>query len=112
MRRKKNSIPKLHVKKGDNVMVVSGNDKGKTGSILDVFPKDRRVMIEGVNVRAHHTKPTAQNPEGGINKKEVPVHISNVMLVDPKTGEPTRVGRKEEGGKLLRYAKKSGEIID
>lgn len=102
--------PKLKLKKGDKVVVVAGADKGKEGSVLQVLAEKKRVVIEGVNVRKRHTKPTNDNP-GGINEITAPIHISNVMLVDPKTGEPTRVGRKEVDGKLVRYSKKSGEII-
>jgi len=113
MRRKHNSIPKLHLKKGDKVIVLSGNDKGKTGDVLEVLPKERRVIVDGVNVRKKHQKPSAQDPEGGIKSIALSIDISNVAFVDPKSGEPTRVGRKQDNnGKLVRYAKKSGEVID
>lgn len=103
--------PKLKIKKGDTVQVMAGEDRGKQGRVLDVNVDTNRVFVEGVNIISRHTKPNAQNPDGGIIKKEAPVHISNLMLVDPKSGEPTRVGRKPEGDKLVRYAKKSGEVI-
>lgn len=102
--------PKMKLKKGDKVVVVAGADKGKEGSVLEVIAAKNRVVIEGVNVRKRHTKPTNDNP-GGINEITASVHVSNVMLVDPKSGEATRVGRKEVDGKLVRYSKKSGEII-
>ena len=101
----------MHVKKGDKVMVISGKDKGKTGVILTAFPKQDRVIIEGVNIIKKHMKPNQANPQGGIVSQEAAIHVSNVMLIDPKTGEPTRVGYKEEDGKKVRVAKKSGEII-
>ncbi len=101
----------MHVKKGDKVMVISGKDKGKTGVILSAFPKKDRVLVEGVNIVKKHTKPNQANPQGGIVEQEAAIHVSNVMLIDPKTGEPTRVGYKVEDGKKVRVAKKSGEII-
>ncbi|OZS78543.1 50S ribosomal protein L24 [Tetzosporium hominis] len=101
----------MHVKKGDKVMVISGKDKGKTGVILSAFPKKDRVLVEGVNIVKKHTKPNQANPQGGIVEQEAAIHVSNVMLIDPKTGEPTRVGYKGEDGKKVRVAKKSGEII-
>lgn len=107
---------KLHVKKGDDVKVIAGNDKGKEGRVLAVFPKKDRVLVEGINMRVHHDKPTQQNPQGGRIEREAPVHISNVMVIDPSSGEPTRIGRKrideDGGGRWVRYAKTSGEIID
>jgi large subunit ribosomal protein L24 len=107
---------KLHVKKSDDVKVIAGNEKGKEGRVLAVFPSDDRVLVEGVNMRVHHDKPTQDNPQGGRIEREVSIHISNVMVIDPSTGEPTRIGRKrieeENGGRWVRYAKKSGEIID
>ncbi|QQE78522.1 50S ribosomal protein L24 [Alicyclobacillus sp. SO9] len=106
-------MPKVRIKKGDKVVVVAGKDKSKKGSVLQVFPKESRVLVEGVNVVKRHTKPNAANPEGGILEKEAPIHISNVAVADPKSGEPTRVGYKVlEDGKKVRYAKKSGEVID
>lgn len=101
----------MHVKKGDKVMVISGKDKGKTGVILSAFPKKDRVLVEGVNIVKKHTKPNQANPQGGIVEQEAAIHVSNVMLIDPKSGEPTRVGYKVEDGKKVRVAKKSGEII-
>lgn len=101
----------MHVKKGDKVKVISGKDKGKTGVILASFPKKDRVLVEGVNIVKKHMKPNQANPQGGIVSQEAAIHVSNVMLIDPKTGEPTRVGYKVEDGKKVRVAKKSGEII-
>ena len=102
--------PKLHVKKGDRVMVIAGNDKGQTGEVLEVFPKKNRAIIDNLNMVKKHQKPTQDNP-GGIVDMPAPIHLSNLMLIDPKTGEPTRIGRKLVDGKLVRYAKKSGELI-
>jgi large subunit ribosomal protein L24 len=105
-------MSKLHIKKGDTVYVNSGEDKGKTGRVLQVLITKDRAIVEGINMISKHSKPNAQNPQGGIEKKEASLHISNLNLVDPKTGKPTRIGRKEDGkGKLIRYAKKSGEEI-
>ena len=102
--------PKLNIKKGDRVTVIAGASKGTTGEVLEVLPKANRVIVEQVNIVKKHQKPTNENA-GGIIEKAAPIHISNVMLVDPKSGEPTRIGRKEVDGKLVRYSKKSGEII-
>ena len=102
--------PKLHIKKGDKVRVVAGAYKGVEGEGLEVIPKKYRAIVEDVNVVKKHTKATNDNP-GGINEVPAPVHLSNLMLIDPKTGEPTRIGRKLVDGKLVRYSKKSGEII-
>ncbi|MCG7343289.1 50S ribosomal protein L24 [Sporosarcina sp. ACRSL] len=102
----------MHVKKGDKVMVITGKDKGKTGVILAAFPKKDRVLVEGVNIVKKHTKPNQANPQGGIVSQEAAIHVSNVMPIDPKTGEPTRVGYKIEDGKKIRIAKKSGEALD
>lgn len=103
---------KLHIKKGDTVKVISGNDKGKTGSVLFINKEKYRAVVEGINVVTKHIKPSASKPQGGIEKKEAPIHISNLMLVDPATGDATRIGRKkDENGKLQRYSKKTGEII-
>ncbi len=93
-------------------MVIAGKDKGKVGKVLKVLPEKDRVVVEGVRIVKKHLKPTASNPEGGVVEREAPIHISNVMLVDPKTGKPTRVGIKYENGKKLRYAKRSGAVID
>ena len=103
---------KLHIKKGDIVFVNAGEDKGKTGRVLEVLVKDNRAIVEGINMVSKHTKPNAKNPQGGIEKKEAPIHISNLNVVDPKSGKPTRIGRKlDEKGALVRYSKKSGEEI-
>ena len=102
--------PKLHVKKGDKVIVTSGDYKGTTGEVKEVIVEKNRVIIEGVNMVKKHTKPTNDNP-GGIIEMEAPIHASNVMLVDPKSGEATRIGRKVVDGKRVRYSKKSGETI-
>ena len=102
----------MHVKKGDKVQVISGKDKGKQGVILAAFPKENRVIVEGVNIVKKHSKPSQLNPQGGIITKESPIHVSNVMPLDPKTGVPTRVGYKVEDGKKIRFAKKSGELLD
>lgn len=110
MERTSNKQPKLNVRKGDTVKVVSGDSKGAQGRVLEVFVKERRVLVEGVNMVTKHTKPNAKNTQGGIVKQEAPIHISNVMVVDGK-GNATRVGRRVEDGKLVRYSKKSGEVI-
>ena len=103
---------KLHIKKGDTVVVITGNDKGHKGRVLEVIRKIDRAIVEGVNLMKKHTKPDAKNPQGGIIEQEASVHISNLMVVDPKTGEPTRVGRRlNDKGKLIRFSKKSGEEI-
>lgn len=104
---------KLHIKKGDKVFVISGEDKGRQGKVLEVLPEKSRAIVEGVNMVSKHTKPNADTPQGGIVKKEAPIHISNLLLVDPSSGEATRIGRRidEKTNKLVRYAKKSGEEI-
>ena len=102
----------MHVKKGDKVMVISGKDKGKTGVILASLPKKDRVIVEGVNIVKKHSKPSQVNPQGGIINQEAPIHVSNVMPIDPKSGEPTRVGYTLVDGKKVRVAKKSGEVLD
>lgn len=102
----------MHVKKGDKVMVISGKDKGKTGNILASFPKQSRVLVEGINIVKKHAKPSQENPQGGILSQEAPIHVSNVMPIDPKSGKPTRVGYTVENGKKVRVAKKSGEVLD
>lgn len=111
MERNSNSQPKLKIRKGDTVKVISGENKGKQGKVLEVMVAERKVIVEQVNLVSKHTKPNANNTQGGIVKKEAPINISNVMLVDPSSGKPTRVGRKKVDGKLVRYAKKSGEVI-
>ena len=103
-------MSKLHIKKGDTVYVNAGEDKGKTGRVLKVLVKDNKAIVEGVNMVSKHTKPNAKAPQGGIVKKEAPIHLSNLNVLDPKTKTPTRIGRKmNEEGKLVRYSKKSGE---
>ncbi|MDY0200452.1 MAG: 50S ribosomal protein L24 [Bacteroidales bacterium] len=103
---------KLHVKKGDMVFVNAGEYKGKQGKVLEMLVKKERAIVEGVNIISRHTKPNATYPQGGIIKKEAPIHISNLMLVDPTSGKPTRIGRRRnEKDKLVRYSKKSGEEI-
>ena len=105
-------MAKLHIKKGDTVSVLAGNDKGKTGRVLSVLVKKNRAIVEGINIVSKSTKPSAKYPQGGIVKIEAPVHISNLNLVDPKSGKPTRIGRRlNDAGKLVRYSKKSGEEI-
>jgi len=103
---------KLHIKKGDNVMVISGDSKGQQGKVLFVQRDDLRAIVEGINLISKHTKPNAENPQGGIVKKEAPINISNLMVID-STGNPTRVGREidEKNNKSVRYSKKSGEVI-
>jgi len=112
MERKKNKQQKLHLRKDDTVKVLSGNSKGKTGKVLEVIAEKQRAIVEGVNIVTKHVKPSASNPEGGIEKTEAAIHISNLMVVDPATGEATRIGRKaDENGKLQRYSKKTGEFV-
>jgi len=103
---------KLHIKKGDLVFVTAGESKGQQGKVLEVIREKNRAIVEGVNMVSKSTKPNAKHPQGGIIKKEAPIHISNLMLVDPSSGKPTRIGRRlSEKGKLVRYSKKSGEEI-
>ena len=106
-------MAKIKIKKNDTVIVTTGNSKGVKGRVIKVFPKKNRAMVEGANMISKHTKPNAANPQGGIVKKESSIHISNLMLVDPSSGEPTKVGRRrdEETGKLVRISKKTGEVI-
>jgi len=107
----------MKIRKNDTVMVISGNDSGKTGKVLKVFPKESKVIIEGINIRKRHTKPTQKNPQGGILEKEAPINASNVMILDPKSNEPTRIGAKiildDKTGKkkIVRVSKVSGEMI-
>ncbi|WP_226390902.1 50S ribosomal protein L24 [Penaeicola halotolerans] len=113
MEKKQVNTAKLKIKTGDTVKVIAGNSKGKTGKVLSVNKEKNRVIVEGQNMITKHVKPSAAKPQGGIEKKEAGIHVSNVMLVDPKTGEATRVGRKlNENGKLVRYSKKTGEVIN
>ena len=102
---------KLHIKKGDMVYVLSGDDRGATGRVLSVDRKKMRVIVEGVNIITKATKPTAKYPQGGLIKMEAPIHISNVSLIDPKSGKPTRIAIKRVDGKAIRIAKKSGQEI-
>jgi large subunit ribosomal protein L24 len=103
---------KLHIKKGDTVMVITGESKGQKGRILEIDRVKDRALVEGINMVSKHTKPNAKAPQGGIVKKEAPIHLSNLMLVDPTSGKPTRIGRKlNDNNKLVRYSKKSGEEI-
>lgn len=103
---------KFHIKHGDTVYVNTGEYKGQQGRVLEILPGQNKAIVEGINMVAKHTKPNAQYPQGGIIKKEAPVHMSNLMPVDGSTGEPTRVGRRlNDKGKLVRYSRKSGEEI-
>jgi large subunit ribosomal protein L24 len=103
---------KLHIKKGDTVIVITGESKGQKGRVLEINRDKSRALVEGVNMVSKHTKPNAKAPQGGIIKKEAAVHVSNLMLVDPTTGKPTRIGRKlNDKNKLVRFSKKSGEEI-
>ena len=117
MEKKATKKLKLHIKKGDTVMVIAGDDKStkervRTGKVLEIFPEKSRAIVEGINMITKHMKPSAGKPEGGIKKVEGTIHISNLMVVDPATGKPTRVGRKTDSkGKLQRFSKKTGEII-
>ena len=105
-------MSKLHIKKGDTVYVLSGEDKGQQGRVLSVQAAKQRAVVEGINIVSKSTKPTAKHPQGGIIKMEAPIHISNLALIDPKSGKPTCVGfRVNEKGEKVRYAKKSGEEI-
>ncbi len=107
----------MKIRKNDTVMIIAGNDAGKTGKVLKVFPKKSRIIIEGINMRKRHTKPSQKNPQGGILEKEAPIHVSNVMILDPKSNEPTRIGSKiildEKTGKKksARISRLSGEMI-
>lgn len=102
---------KTHIKKGDLVKVLAGEDRGAQGRVLEVDRERGTAIIEGLNINKKHSKPTTANPQGGIIEKEGPIHISNLMLIDPKSGEATRVGRKEVEGRLARYSKRTGEVI-
>ena len=103
---------KIHIKKGDSVMVITGESKGQKGRVLGVDRKKGRAIVEGLNMISKHTKPNSKAPQGGIVKKEAPIHLSNLMLIDPTSGKPTRIGRRlNDKNKLVRYSKKSGEEI-
>lgn len=102
----------MHVKKGDKVKVLSGKDRGKEGTVLEAYPKANRVLVEGINMIKKHAKPSQDNQQGGILNQEAPIHVSNVLPIDPKTKEPTRVGYEIRDGKKVRIAKKSGEPLD
>ena len=106
-------MAKIKIKKNDTVIVTAGNSKGVKGKVIKVYPSENRAKVEGANMISKHTKPNAANPQGGIIKQESKLHISNLMLIDPKSGEATKVGRKvdEKTGKIVRYSKKSGEVI-
>lgn len=105
-------MSKLHIKKGDTVLVNSGDCKGKQGRVLRVLVKDQKAIVEGLNIVKKATKPSAKNPQGGILEKEAPIHVSNLSLIDPKSGKATRISRKKDAdGKTVRIAKKSGEVI-
>jgi large subunit ribosomal protein L24 len=107
-----NNKVKLHIKKGDTVLVITGDDKGKKGKVLEVLKTKNRAIVENVNMITKHVKPSAKNPEGGIKKVEAGVHLSNLKLVDPASGQPTKVGRKlDKNEKLQRYSKKTGDVI-
>jgi large subunit ribosomal protein L24 len=100
------------IKKGDRVVVLSGKDKGRHGEVTKVMPKDGKVLVSGINVAARHRKPTQANPQGGIERREAPLHVSKVALEDPKTGKPTRVRFEERDGKKVRVSVRSGELIN
>jgi large subunit ribosomal protein L24 len=100
------------IKKGDRVVVLAGKDKGRQGQVIKVLPKEDRLVVSGVNMIKRHTRPSQSDPQGGVKHREAALHISNVAFVDPKSGEPTRVGFRIEDGKKVRVAKKSGEVID
>ena len=99
------------IRKGDTVVILSGKDKGKTGEVVRAIPKSSKVVVSGVNIHARHRKASQTNPQGGIDRKEAPLHVSNVAVADPKTGKPTRVRFEERDGKKVRVAAKSGELI-
>jgi len=107
----------MKIRKDDNVLVIAGNDKGNKGKVLKVYPKENRIIVEGINIRKRHTKPSQNNPNGGIMEKEAPIHASNVMVIDPKSGDAVRVGKKiiidDKSGKKksVRVSKKSGEML-
>ena len=103
----------MDIRKDDTVQVISGNDKGRRSTVLSVFKDRGRVIVEGVNMRKHHTRPTSRDPQGGIVEREAPIHVSNVMIVCPKTDQPTRISHKKlDSGKYVRVSVRSGEMID
>jgi large subunit ribosomal protein L24 len=104
-------MAKLKIKSGDNVVVIAGEHKGSEGRVLKVLRDKNKAIVEGVNTVKKHEKPSAANPQGGITEKEAPIHISNLSLIDPKSGEPTRVGYKMEDGKKVRFSKKSNQVL-
>ena len=104
-------MSKLHIKKDDTVIVLAGSAKGKSGKVLKVLVKENRALVEGLNLVSKSTKPSAKNPQGGIVKQEAPIHISNLSLIDPRSGKPTRIAIKREGKNVTRIAKKSGKEI-
>ena len=105
-------MSKLHIRKGDEVIVLAGDDKGRKGKVLKVLVAKQRALVEGVNMVSKSMKPSAKNPQGGLVKQEAPIHVSNLSLIDPKSGKATRVGmKKTDDGKKVRVAKKSGEVI-
>jgi large subunit ribosomal protein L24 len=109
---KKSKTTKLHVRKGDTVVVIAGDSKGKEGKILKVLVSEGKALVEGLNMVKRHLKPNAQKPQGSIVEKEAPIHVSNLQLKDPKSGKATRVGKKlDSNKKLVRYSKKTGEVI-
>ncbi len=102
----------MNIKKGDTVIVTTGKDKNKEGKVIKTFRNNDKVLIDGVNIVKKHLKPSQVNPDGGIIEKEAPIHVSNVMIKDPKTGKPSKIGKKIVDGKKVRYAKASGEILE
>lgn len=103
----------MEIRKGDTVQVISGNDKGKRSTVLSALKDKKRVIVEGVNMRKHHTRPSSRDPQGGIIEREAPIHASNLMVICPKTDEPTRIRHKQlDDGKYVRISAKSGEMID
>ena len=104
-------MAKLKIKSGDTVVVIAGEHKGSEGRVMKVYRDDNKAIVEGVNTVKKHEKPSAANPQGGITEKEAPIHVSNLALVDPKSGEPTRVGYRMEDGKKVRFSKKSNQVL-
>ncbi|MGE0637221.1 MAG: 50S ribosomal protein L24 [Bacteroidia bacterium] len=103
-------MSKIKIKKGDVVRIISGASRGKEGKVLEILVDAEKALVEGQNMVSRHTKPNTKNPQGGIIKKEAPIHISNLLVIDGK-GNPTRIGRRVENGKIVRFSKKSGEVI-